>query len=216
MIRIVCIALVTLIICQSSSAQIKKGATLLGGQLIVNTQRSSNSSIVNPYSSGWITIAPAFGKAIKEDLVLGGELSFGYSGTKYDGSSYQENRSNSYGAHIFLRRYRTLGKGFFLFGEARTGFDYGHTRYLNPQSPSTEYTQNTASADLSFYPGLAYTLTNKLQLEAGFTNLALIRYSHGRTSGSSTVVGGSSDSFTLSSSLSSNAGLSFGFRVLLN
>lgn len=216
MIKTLSLVLVVLLCGLVSHAQIKKGATLLGGQLLISTQRSTSTANNNPFSSGWITIAPTFGKAIKEDLVLGGEVSFGYNSNKYQGSAYSENRNTQYGAHVFIRRYRALGKGFYLFGEARTGLDYSHSRYLAPQAPSFEYTQQGIGADVSFYPGLAYALTSKLQLEAGFSNLALVRYTHLNTTGTATVAGGSSDSFTLSSSLSSNAGLSFGFRVLLN
>lgn len=216
MIKTLSIVSIALLCFQVTHAQIKKGATLLGGQFLFSTDKSSVPTVTNPYSSGWVTVAPTFGKAIREDLVLGGELSFGYNKTKYQGSAYQETRSNSYGAHVFIRRYRTLGKGFFLFGEARTGMAYNHFRYLSPQSPSLEYTQQGIAADISVYPGLAYALTNKLQVEAGFSNLGLIRYSHLSTSGTANSAGGTSDSFTFSSSLSSNAGLTFGFRILLN
>jgi len=190
----------------SLHAQIKKGTVLLGGQIGFNAQKSNPS-----FADGnAFFISPVFGQAIKDNLIVG--VSATYSQRHYDYNPGTYNL-HSYGLGFFIRQYKELGKGFYLFGEAGAGGNYYKEKQDLPNNISN-YTNHVSSFRVSLYPGVAYAATRRLHIEAGFSNLALLEYNHNRKE-----VAGNADqtgnSFNFTSSLSSNAGFTFGFRVLL-
>jgi hypothetical protein len=189
----------------SASAQIKKGSILLGGSLQVYTQKSE--PLDTRYTQ--FGIRPAVGKAIKDNLIAGFDLGFTSNATRNPDSSSIKINEKAYGAGFFLRKYATLGKNFYLFGQGRLGAGY----YRNKYSPSV-YPSNRAEGftiDLNFYPGVAYSVTNKIQLEAGLPSFLSLTYDrfkqHNNYKGSS---------FNASTSLSNAGDFSVGVRVLLN
>ncbi len=196
------------------NAQIKKGALLLGGQLSFSSQKSENASPGQTgSSSNYFTISPAFGKAVKENLLVGADIAFSHGENQL--SAVQEQVSNTYGAGFFIRKYKELGKVFYLFGQARVGGAHGQQVYADLTSPNNAATVKSLYLQLALYPGVSYTLSRKLQVEAGFNNLALIGYQHTKqTSPNGTNF--SNNTVTASSSLSSFAGPTIGFQVLLN
>ncbi len=213
--KILPLFLSVVIISFSAGAQITKGALLLGGQLSFSTQQYENSfPNTASFSSSVINISPAFGKAIKENLIIGADLIFSHS--KYQPSAAQEQVSNTYGAGFFVRTYKVLGKGFCLFGQARIGGSTGKQQSTDLQTQLNTGTVNTLYVQLSLYPGVSYSLNKKLQVEAGFNNLALIGYQHTKQTSPPNNFIYSNNSFTASSSLSSFAGPTIGFQVLLN
>jgi hypothetical protein len=194
-------------------AQIKKGALLLGGQLGFSTQTTENGlPNTGNNASNYFTISPAFGKAIKENLLIGADITFSHG--KNQLSAVQEQLSNTYGAGLFIRTYRELGKGFYLFGQARMGGAYGTQKYRDITSPNSDIVKSFYLR-FALYPGVSYTLSRRLQIEAGFNNLALISYAHTKST-TSGVTNYSTNSVSASSSLSSFAGPTIGFQVLFN
>lgn len=189
-----------------AGAQIKKGATLLGGQIGFSTSKTTyDQGIPSQRTSNAANFSPAFGKAIKENLVIGGDITFGYNNIK----SAQSQTVNSYGLGFFVREYRPLGKNFYAFLQERVGGYYNRTTIDNQNSPSQLL--KGYGAQIGFYPGIAYSVTSTFQIEAGFNNLAYLQFDH------SSTLGSSSNSFALGTSLSSsNAGITLGFRFLLN
>src|SRR5215213_1376453 len=105
----------------SVNAQITKGSIFLGGDIGASTQKSESMSVLNKQSG--FSISPVVGKAIRENLVFGIELSYAFSKTQY---TDQEQKINSYGSGIFLRKYKPIGKsGFYIFLHGRAA--YRHT-----------------------------------------------------------------------------------------
>lgn len=209
------LAVFTVTVATGVNAQIKKGALLLGGQLSFNSQKNE-STAPNVYvsNSNSLFISPAFGKAVKENLFVGVDLV--YSHGKYQTSSTSKQLSDGYGAGFFVRQYKALGKGFYLFGQARVGGVYNKQAYTDQVQANNNSSTKGFTVQLGFYPGVSYAVSKKLQVEAGFSNLAALRYEHLKQTfaNSSTVY--TTNSFSFSSSLSSFAGPTIGFQVLLN
>ncbi|MHA4808011.1 hypothetical protein ACX0G9_07885 [Flavitalea flava] len=196
----------------SAAAQIKKGVTLLGGDINFNSSKSNSTDPVNnsTFKQTGGGFSPSFGKAIQDNLIAGFDLSWsGVKTTQDQGATSSVVKSNNYGAGFFLRKYKTLGSGFSLFLQGRLGGYYnkqsneGSTQLYNSEGKG--YTIN-----LGFYPGVAYLLGKHVQLEAGFQNLGLIGYTHSKT----TVTSPANNS--ISSSTSDNFSLSSGFGSSLN
>ena len=85
----------------AARAQIKKGAVLLGGQLGVSAQTGKNDFLQSESTSSGFGISPAFGKAIKENLVIGGDFDFSYN--KNSQSNNYSQTSYNYGIGFFVR-----------------------------------------------------------------------------------------------------------------
>lgn len=209
------LALVVCSVVTSVSAQIKKGAILLGGDLgfsLQNSKISINGNAGNNNNDTYINVSPVFGRAIKENLVAGFDLTYSYNKAE---TAYPVQKTHAYGVGVFLRKYKELGKGFYLFGQSRIGGTYNNVDNVYDQSqPVTEYKSKGYSAAINIYPGVCYSLNRKWQLETGFNNIANLSFNHLQTdnSGATTV----SNSFGLSSSLSTLSGFVLGFRFLLN
>ena len=102
-------------------AQIKKGSTLLGGDIGGNTQKTQTGNQEALRQWG-ISLSPVYGMAIKDNLILGGDLTFAYS--EYDNIG-SEQRINVYGGGVFLRKYKSIGNsGFYIFLQGRAGYRY--------------------------------------------------------------------------------------------
>ncbi|HEX2848858.1 MAG TPA: hypothetical protein VHN59_20090 [Chitinophagaceae bacterium] len=196
-------------------AQIKKGATFLGGSISGTTTKTERSDTLFSKEKGLI-ISPAFGKAIKENLVLGVDLSIRVFNNDFRGNSLEQ-RNHSYGGGVFLRKYKQLGSsGFSVFGQGRLGVTFD--KYKN-NSTSMTYSEITKGFGvlLSFYPGLSYSVSKRLQLETGFYDLLSINYSRSkRTVINPTLNEYKTTDFGVSSSLSNASPLYLGFRLLLN
>jgi outer membrane protein assembly factor BamA len=103
----------TVLICSITQAQIKKGEIVLGGNLGYSDQ-SYTTDIPGANSSSnsnkTLFISTSFGKAIKDNLVLGADISYNHSNSSYTPGS--ATTGNGFGAGVFLRKYKHLGEGF--------------------------------------------------------------------------------------------------------
>jgi hypothetical protein len=157
-----------------SQAQVSKGTILLGGNVGFSSQKT-NDPLSNPpeYKTTYVSLNPSIGKAIKDNLVAGIDLTYAYSKTSQTNSGVTaDNKTNSFGLGVFLREYTPLGKGFSVFTQERLGGSYSKTT-----TNGTENSKATGVA-LTFYPGIAYNISKRVQVETGFTNLVSISYSH--------------------------------------
>jgi len=197
-------------------AQIKKGSLLLGGQLGV-TSLSTKSVNSGDQKNSYVNITVSAGKTIRENLLLGVSLLYSYNSTGANLPYTQQ--QNGYGAGVFVRKYKTLGKGFYLFGQGSVNGQYNTGRYRNYYNVPN-YDNDTKGYDLaaSFYPGVSYAISHHFQIETGFSNLIYIDYNHSKM----TAFSGSfpspstTSSFTAGSSLSNYSGFVVAFRFLLN
>lgn len=201
----------------SSQAQIKKGATFLGGNIGASSGKTTSTNVGNNLnqSQKGVSFSPVFGKAIKENIVVGVNGLYSSRKTDFEGD-FNDSKEKTYGFGFFIRKYKQLGKGgFSIFLQGELGGDY----YKRDQGSITiikdEYKQ--FGIRINVYPGISYSISKRLQLESGLTNLIAIGYNKGK--GERTGVQTSSyesESFNVYSSLENLSSFYFGFRLLLN
>lgn len=199
-----------------ASAQISKGSTLLGGGVNYSNVKSDNSGI-NEVKQSNTSIILSAGKAVKENTIVGGSLSYGTFNTKTNNNN-PPSESSSYGAGIFMRKYRTLGKNFYLFGQGDLSYGYGKTKQSQISS-GTEIKNTSKGWNIiaGVTPGISYALSRKFQLELGFNNLVSVGY--GSTKFSTTSPGNTTNSkhssFNVSTNFGTTSSLTIGFRIFL-
>jgi hypothetical protein len=188
-----------------SSAQIKQGTWLLGGDITVSSTSSEQPAGI-PYSTknNTFSISPSLGKAIKDNLILGFDLSYNYQGTTTTQPSPPDETSsfNQYGAGVFLREYKPLGSHFSLFLQERLGGAYAKI------SNSNSSNAKSVSINVGFYPGVAYSVSPKIMLETGFQNLFYVNYSH-------TTLGDDPATTVKNNSFNAGTNLGYAFQNLM-
>ena len=206
--------LIVIAVLTSSSiyAQISKGSILLGGGIgYSNQENKQEGSTVESKTSNFY-LSPAIGITVKENLIVGGDLSFS--------NQMQENGSNEtttkyYGAGIYMRRYVPIANRFYIFGQGRIGgniFDGENTQVTDFISNSKGYNINAG-----IYPGISFQVNKKLHLETGFNNLVYLQYENVKikTQSLGNIYNYTSKSFSVNSSLNNMSGLYVGFRLLI-
>ncbi len=168
-IRLLTIAI--LLIASTSHAQINKGGTALGGNINfgTSTSKSDNNSKRTVTS---FAISPSLMIIYNNNRAVGFNLNYDY--TKYN---YFDKSANGYGAGIFLRQYKPLGKGFYVFAQEALNFNY--RKSLGIADSAIIYNSKSFDAILTVNPGLAFDLSKRVQLELlFFNNLLAIEYTH--------------------------------------
>ena len=153
-----------------TSAQIKKDAILLGGQVSYNSNSNAYWNITQPSQTNQKNNGGNFnitiGKAFKENAVTG--IKLGYSTSKsensYNGTSFYNAKANQFNLGLFCRKYKKLGGDFYFFGEG--GLDYFKSKQTNTDVAGNNKTVvDGSSGNLSLSPGISYQVCKKLQLE---------------------------------------------------
>jgi hypothetical protein len=197
-----------------SNAQIAEGSVFLGGDLAAGTQKTK-SEINTTYKSTSLTISPAFGKFIKENLVLGISPGYGYSNSKNDLGF--KIKSTLYHGTVFIRKYKNIGaSGFYIFGQS--GVEAGYSKQSTENPSGTDEVIKRSSVGINAFPGISFEVSKKFHLETGFNDLLTISYNHEkRESNNPAYVGYKTNGFNLATSLSnSTSAFYLGFRVLLS
>ena len=169
-----------LIVC-ITNAQIKKGDVLLGGNLNFSKQTTKPDDVFYNGDQTSFSISPSIAKAVKDDLIVGLNLSFSYfKNVNKVNTPSMISTSSSYGLGVFIRKYKVLGAGFALFAEGDlSGQDILSRSYADGGTKPPADKNYTINA--GFYPGLAYFISKHVQLETGFQNLAYVQYGHANT-----------------------------------
>jgi len=180
-------------------AQLKKGDILLGGNINFSKQTTKPLNSNYPGFGDQTTIGfyPSIARAIKDDLLVGLNLTYAYfkSTNAYGNISTQD----SYGLGVFIRKYKTLGAGFALFAEGDLGGAYTlSNNYADGGAKPPANESYTVSA--GFYPGIAYFIGKHVQLETGLQNLGYIQYGHAKMGQDTQEV--ESNSFSVGTGLS--------------
>ena len=202
-----------------SQAQINKGAILLGGNLYYNDlSQSSNAPNQPPSKSTNLTFSPSFGKAVKDNLVLGFDITYGHTSTSQPQVYTQT--SDAAGADFFIRKYKLLGNGFYLFGQSGIGGNYSHNSANDPGTPtSTTTSGNGYNISLQIFPGIAYAINRKWQVELALPNFFAVNYYHTKETTSTTGQPdqtNTSSTFNLVSSLTGTNEFSVGLRYVID
>jgi hypothetical protein len=163
-----------------------------------------------------VTISPVVGIAFKENSVLGFSASYYHANYEYDASvSYgtRIDQGAALGAGIFMRKYKGLGKNFYLFGNGSLNFSGGKINYSNIAPTTTQkITDKTWTSALDFTPGISYAVSNKFHLEASLGSLLGVSYTRSKSDNPNDK----SNSFNFHSDASTLNSLSIGFRIFLS
>jgi hypothetical protein len=199
-----------------ASAQINKGFILLGGQL----SYSNNDYKTNDQHLSYGIFIISAGKAISENTVVGINLTYnpawvdnyfnyGVGPLKY--------KNAGYGIGIFYRRYKALGKDFYLFVEAGAGY-LGATQSGKNDAGDELLTGHSNGGNIYLTPGITYKISKKFFLELTIPNIFYAQYLSNKTDVQQTPpYKDKSNLFSISTSLSSNPlnSLAIGFRLNL-
>lgn len=150
----------------TTQGQITEGKYLLGGSVSYTLANKTVSDSKN--QSLYTNIQ--FGKFVKENTAAGIYIAYGF--TNY--SSY--NKSNSYTAGIFYRKYKSLMKGFYFFGELDAGYNYSKNTQgiFEIGNNAQRYTSNTGA--IAFIPGISYSIFKKMQIELSMPSIVSVSY----------------------------------------
>jgi len=219
MARILLTLFVFLSLSSISNAQLSKGSLLLGGTLSYSGNSGTYTGSDQDSHTGYFNVS--LGKAIGESSVFGVNLNY----TLYHTSNYYYQgiqgpityKNNTYSIGIFYRKYKSLGKDFYLFGEAGAGYD-GSNLSGTDNSGNKDLSGTGYGGHVNFYPGIDYKISNKFFLEISIPNLFFVQYLHTNTTDQNTIPPNSkNDQFAITTSLSSGPldALGIGFRLIL-
>lgn len=203
-----------LTIASFTQAQIKKGSVLLGGSIHYSNSTGEEIPDIGKDKVRSISIGPAIGYALKDNLVLG--LRIGYSNGKSNLDTRNFKASGYYG-NAFLRRYWNITSKFYAFANAEAG--YGRSTGKLTQKDNLIYVSRNKSwnVNASISPGIAYSVNKKIMLESTF--LPLLNVQYGKSTNKQTdlnyVSHSSSEQFQANSSLTNGQTFSLGVRFLL-
>ena len=157
-------------------AQISKGSLFLGGNIGLYSSQSHTESGNTKYDQTSFNVSPVIGKGIKENLIFGVNLFYSYTKFKQNlPVSTGTQAVNGYGAGVFLRKYKSIGKGFYIFLEGDLSGRYDKT----DNSPLTAFNNyKRTSIILAADPGISYAISKKLHLETEFSQIINVYYSN--------------------------------------
>jgi hypothetical protein len=171
----------------TTHAQINKGSVWLGGSIGYNQSKQELSQTVTAKTSS-LSINPAIGKAVKDNLVVGIKLVYGRDKSENSSSYLIESKSDSYGGGIFVRKYIPVVNRLYVFGDANAS-------YISSKGKNTEVDYNTNlrvktttkgwTGGIGLTPGVAFAINKSFQLETTLNNLFGIAYYSSKTSSSS-------------------------------
>jgi hypothetical protein len=203
-----------------ANAQFKKNDILLGGQLSYSYNSSNQKYVTGPTydnkaTTGNFTIN--FGKALNENTIAGITLSYRpYSINNFnvDGIIPTKYQDNGYAVGIFYRKYKNLGKEFYLFGEVSAFYNWSNQSAKDSTGKEIQ-TGSSWLVGIDFAPGIAYKVSKHFFLELSFPDLIHVEYSKSNTKTPQTNL--VYDQLNLSTSLSSGVlgSLSVGFKLVL-
>lgn len=171
--------LIAFITISTVNAQISKGSNMVGGSIYYNSQKyeqGANNAVQTTKTSGF-GIIPAYGIAVRENLVVGADLNYSNSINEITSISGNANKTknNSFGVGAFVRPYKNLGtSGFYLFLQGRLGVDITK----QDQNTGSGYTNKGFNIGAGINPGIAYAVTRKMHIETGLNNLFYAGYSN--------------------------------------
>lgn len=199
-------------IAATSNAQINKGRILVGGSISYSASKNQPvaGSKFEIFNSNIV-----IGKVVNNNNVVGVIFSYGYTrGTFY-------NIVDSYNAGIFYRKYISLLKNLYFFGEMDATYNFSKTTsgIFSNGMDGTRYRSNGVS--FAFIPGISYSLCKRMQVELLMPNIVSLSYSGTKTDyTSSTSPSGSTvkgNNFSVSTNLNSNllSNFGIGFKFIL-
>jgi hypothetical protein len=209
----------------STAQLLKKNQKILGGSLSFYLGSVHDTSSLNGKSNGSnfnIFIAPSYGKAIKDNVVLGYSVVLGFNTARSVDSS-QENKNKGYqtGASVFIEKFYQLGNNFYLAARSDLGINYSqsHYRQFFHGNLATENKTKSYGAAISLTPSIVYAFNKKLLAQFGLNNFISMGYRQDKTESGSPAskINTKRSQFDFSSALNFSqtlSNISLGFRYI--
>lgn len=196
-----------------AQAQIGKGSLFFGGDIGGSSIKTKTDDVTTRKYSV-VTITPAFGIAIKENLIVGVNVLYDL----YDNKNLPNNgrtEAKAYGGGFFFRKYKNIGKsGFYIFLHTGVGAIYEKQEQEGPYQPLTVQKETSFFAVAN--PGISFAVSKKFHIETGFTDVLRLYYVTQKTESGNPASTVKSNSFGISTSLNNAASnLFLGFRLLI-
>lgn len=191
------------------NAQIHKGADMIGGSInYYNSQNNRGTDAAN--STNNFNITPMYGKAVRDNMIVGGQIIFGKNVAKQNMPNKSDYKSivNSLGFGGFVRNYRNLGSsGFYLFIDNSLSFSFSGTKYKESAAESSTKNSNKSfMVSYGLYPGISYALNPNWQIETGLNNLVYASYER---------LNSNTSSFSAGVGIGKTTSLSVGLKCIL-
>lgn len=200
----------------AANAQVNKGAILLGGTITGGFNKSEQG--VQETKANGFSIRPSIGFAYKPNRVFGVSLGYGTGKSESTSGSYLGiNRTKSYGAGVYFRRYFPIASRFSLFGQADLNYDYQRATSTSTAPFSSNFIDKTQRAGLYLSPGASFSVSKKIMIETSFGSLLGLQYqtSERNYTGSSTQPTTKQNQFSINADAFPAYGLNLGFRIIL-
>lgn len=203
-----------LIISSAMQGQIRKGSVLLGGSIQYSNSTGEEIPSMGKDKIRSISIGPAIGYALKDNLVLG--LSLGYSSGKSNLDTRNFKASGFVGA-VFLRQYWNITSKFYAFANAQAGYNNSTGKLVRTDNALYEAKNKSWSVNASLTPGVAYSVNRKIMLESTFLPLLNVQYgkSENYQKDQNYSSNNSTKQFRANSSLTNGQTFSLGIRFLM-
>lgn len=199
-------------------AQIKKGSTLLGGQLNYFHEKNKIDDYLEKTESGAIGLS--VGRAYKENAIVGFSISF-FPVKMSNTINFSDTINSTFkqlGVGVYFREYKKIAKDFYFFGQAEGSFlTANQTQEFTIAAGNIKSTRNQISITVT--PGISYRIFRKLYTEISIPNIMGIQYAVTRSNSQVPQLKSyRSNQFGVYSNLNSNTALGFlgvGFRLIL-
>lgn len=210
-----CVTVFILFLGPLVQAQIKKGSVMLGGGISHASRKTDNESqSENNSRIKYFGIAPAAGIAINDNLLVGIELGYINRKTSYE-SIYSDvdQKSDGYFANATIRKYWNITSKFYAFAHGSAG--YSSDKGRDKDNDIERHNNKRWTVNATLVPGIAYSVSRKVQLESTFLPLFNISYGNQKTDSKYTATRSDRNNFSVSSSLANAQQFSLGIRFLL-
>jgi len=163
----------------TTQAQVSKGAVWVGGSIGYNESKTKIDTPITKVSN--VTINPGIGIVVKDNLVVG--ISLLYRQTKTNNyNSHGDEKDDTYGIGLFVRRYIPVISRLYVFGEAGVNYNSFKSHSTQTYYPNT-ITKTTSKGWLggvNVTPGISFAVTKKFHLETSLSNLLGVAYSNNK------------------------------------
>jgi hypothetical protein len=191
----------------ATHAQITKGTFVLGGNFAISSRNYSYGNIEN--TGHGFSFSPAIGIVTSENKVSGIYLNYWHNESSSSGGA--SSKGNSYGGGVFIRKYKSLGKAFYLFGESDLGVT--EQKIENVNNAIKDITE-VKGISISLNPGVSFAFSRRMHLELSMPNLLSLGYSEIRNTNIFQTASNEwlTNSFSLYANINPVKNLAVGFR----
>jgi hypothetical protein len=210
--RILLLLAILFCVVLASNAQIDTGLYLIGGSF--NMASAKNTQLTNGSTTNSLNANIQFGKAIKENTIVGLIASYGSSRNYYPSNVVDISKDFQYTLGVFCRKYKKLPGKFYFFGDVNAVYVYSRNwTHFN----QTEWKTISNGALVAFVPGISYAACKNLYLELLMPNIISFSYSDIRVITSTPPSASKGHVLSFNSNLNSNllSNFGIGFKFLL-